>query len=71
MELDNTICSDFEKKIKHKNYIFSNGIDFVYEFFKLESKIDNPFLSKTVQLLGKNNFANKFFTKLADNGLVI
>ena len=27
--LDISICLDFEKKAKHKNYVFSNGIDFI------------------------------------------
>tara|TARA_B100000579_G_scaffold170862_1_gene139194 strand:+ start:2359 stop:3426 length:1068 start_codon:yes stop_codon:yes gene_type:complete len=71
LELDNSICQDFEKKTKHKNYLFSKGIDFVYEFFNLESRIDNSLLSKSVQFFGKNKHANKIFTKLADNGIVI
>ena len=71
LELDISICKDFEKKIKHKNYLFSTGVDFVYEFFNLESKMDNSILSKSVQIFGKNKYANKFFTKLADNGIVI
>ena len=69
LEIDNSVCSDFEKKIRHKNFLFSNGIDFVYEFFNLESRFKNPMFSKTVQLLGKNKNLNKFFTKFADNGL--
>ena len=71
LELDASICRDFEKKIKHKNYLFSTGIDLVYEFFNFESKFNNPFLSKSVQFFGKNEYANKFLTKLADNGIVI
>jgi 2-octaprenyl-6-methoxyphenol hydroxylase len=71
LELDESICKDFEKKSRHKNYLFSNGIDFVYEFFNLDSKMNNPFLSKSVQLLGKNRYINKFFTKFADNGIII
>ena len=70
LELDNSICIDFEKKIKHKNYLFSNGIDFIYEFFNLESKFGNQILSKQVQFLGKNKFINKIFKNLADNGLI-
>ena len=33
LDLDESICSKFEKKTKHKNLIFSSGIDFIYEFF--------------------------------------
>ena len=71
LEIDSSICIDFEKRIKHKNFVFSNGIDFVYEFFHLESKFKNSFFSKTVQLLGKNKNINKFFTNFADNGMRI
>ena len=71
LEIDNSICVDFEKKIKHKNFLFSNGIDFVYEFFHFESKFQNSLFSKSVQLLGKNKNINKFFTNFADNGMSI
>ncbi len=69
LEIDASICIDFEKKIRHKNYIFANGIDFVYEFFHFESKLQNPLFSKSVQFFGKNKYLNKFFTKFADTGL--
>ena len=71
LELNSSICEDFEKKTKHKNYLFSTGVDFVYEFFNLESKINNKILSKSLQFIGKNKSANKFFTKIADSGISI
>ena len=69
LELDKSICIDFEKKTKHKNYLFSRGIDYVYEFFNLESKMNNNILSKSIQVIGKNKFLNKSFEKIANNGL--
>ena len=69
LELDKSICNDFEKKTKHKNYLFSSGIDFVYEFFNLESKMNNNILSKSIQLIGKNKSLIKSFEKIANNGL--
>ena len=54
-----------------KNYLFSNGIDFIYEFFNFENKFNNNNLSKLVKLVGKNNLANKIFTKIADKGISI
>ena len=69
LELDNSICMDFEKKSKNKNFLFAQGIDFIYEFFNLENKIKNNIFSKSVKLLGKSKIANNFFTKFADNGL--
>ena len=71
LEIDSSICVDFEKKMRHKNFLFANGIDFVYEFFHFESKFQNPLLSKSVQFLGKNKNLNKFFIKFADTGLNI
>ena len=71
LDLDNSICLDFEKVSKHRNYLFSRSIDFVYEFFNLENKIKNSILSKAVKLLGKNNLTNKFFIKFADKGITI
>ena len=71
LELDKSLCKEFENKTKHKNYLFSNGIDFVYEFFNFENKINNPIFTKSLQLLGKNKYANNFIKKFADNGIVI
>jgi len=71
LELNSSICKDFEKKIRHKNYLFSSGVDLIYEFFNLESKFNNSILSKSVQLIGKNKYTNKFLTKLANDGIVI
>ena len=71
LDLDTSICLDFEKKTKNQNFLFSHGIDFIYEFFNLESKFKNNSLSKSIKLLGKNKFLNKLFIKFADNGLTI
>ena len=71
LELDKTICKEFEKKRKHKNFIFSNGVDTIYEFFKFESKLRSKTLSRLVKSLGKNNFLNKTFSKFADEGIII
>ena len=68
--LDKSICIEFEKKTRDKNYLFSSGIDFIYEFFNLENKINTNMLSKSVKYLGSNKNINKIFTKIADNGLV-
>ncbi len=70
MCLDSSVNSEFEKKIKHKNFIFLNGIDLVHEFFNFERKSSNTFLSKSIQLIGKNSSVNKLFTKIADKGIL-
>ena len=60
-----------KKTIQKENYLFSNGIDFIYEFFNFENKIRNNTLSKSVKILGKNKIFNKLFTRFADKGLVL
>ena len=69
LPIDGSVNIEFEKKIKHKNYIFSNSIDFIHEFFNFERKFKNTILSKSVMLLGRNPFLNKFFTNIADKGI--
>ena len=71
LDLDYSICIDFEKKTRHKNLIFSNSIDFIYEYFNFENKVKKNFLSKAVKYLGKNNKINKILTNVADNGFMI
>ena len=71
LDLDISIVKDFEKNTKNKNFLFSNGIDLIYEFFSFESKFKNKKLSKFIQFLGKNKPMNKFFKSFADKGLNI
>ena len=63
------VNQEFESKCKSKNYIFSNGIDYVYEFFNFERKTHSKLLSKSVKLLCDNSMINKFFTRIADRGI--
>ena len=60
---------NLKKKTKHKNFLFSNGIDFIYEYFNLEKNTNNNILSKSINLIGKNSYINKMFTKIADKGV--
>jgi len=71
LDLDSSVCSEFMSQNKHKNYLFSQGIDFIYEFFNFENKINNNFLSKSLQFFGNNKISNKFLTKFADEGILI
>ena len=70
LPIDKFIFSEFEKKSKSKNFIFSNGIDFVNKFFNFERKTNNSLLSKSIQLIGKNPSINKIFIKIADEGIL-
>ena len=69
LPLDSFILKQFEEKTKSKNYIFSTGIDFIYEFFKLENKYGNKYSNQILSAVGKNNTFSKYVSKIADNGL--
>jgi 2-octaprenyl-6-methoxyphenol hydroxylase len=71
LEVDSSICSEFEKKLKHKNFLFSSGIDLIYEFFNFESKIKNDQLGKIIEYFGKKKSLNNFLTAIADEGISI
>ena len=71
MQLDPLIFEEFEKKTKHSNFIFSSGVDFIYEFFNFDKKNNNTNLNKILKYVGKNKSLNNLFIKLADNGLNI
>jgi 2-octaprenyl-6-methoxyphenol hydroxylase len=69
LDIDHSICSEFEKTLRHKNLIFSMGIDWIYEIFNYESKLDNQFLIKSVNIIGNNKLFNFLIKRFADSGL--
>ena len=69
MQLDASILNDFEKKTKNKNFIFSSGIDFIYEIFNTEKKKININFNMILKTIVKNKKLNNLFIKLADRGL--
>ena len=71
LDVDNTICHEFQKISQDKNYLFSTGIDLIYELFNLESKFKSSLLSKSIKIIGKNEIVNFLFKKFADGGLRI
>ena len=68
LPLDGSVNEEFEKKLKHKNYIFSSGIDLIHEFFNLERKFNNNILSKSLKIITHNPTINKTFKRIADTG---
>ena len=69
LSLDSSVNLDFQKKTKHKNFIFSNGIDFIQEIFNLERKMNTSILSKSVKTFSNYPQINKMFRKIADKGI--
>tara|TARA_B100001057_G_scaffold2519_1_gene2327 strand:+ start:5484 stop:6560 length:1077 start_codon:yes stop_codon:yes gene_type:complete len=71
LDLDYSLCQEFQKKSKDKNYIFSSSIDWIYELFNLESKINSNLINKTINLVGNNKRVNTILKKFADSGISI
>ena len=69
LQLDSSILSEFEKETKIKNFLFSNSIDFIYEIFNLDKKIESKGFNKILKVIGKNKNLTNYFIKLADEGL--
>ena len=55
--------------MKHKNFLFSNSIDLIYEIFKLEGNIKNNVIGKTIKLFGKNKMLKIFYKKVMGDAL--
>ena len=71
LPLDSSVNYEFQKKIRHKNFVFSSGIDLIYELFNIERKSKNSFLSKSIKTISNYPSINKIFTKIADRGALI
>jgi len=69
MPIDSSVNKEFEKNLRHKNYIFLNGIDLIHEFFNFERKFNSTVLTKSIKFLGRNPSVNKMFTSIADKGI--
>ena len=69
LHIDALILTDFEKQTRNKNFIFSNGIDFIYEFFNIEKKIKIKNITKILKTIGKNKNFNNLLIKFADRGI--
>ena len=71
LDIDYSICREFQKNSQDKNYLFSIGIDWIYELFNFERKTKSNLLSKSINKIGQNKTVNSFFKKFADKGFRI
>ena len=71
LDIDASICQEFQKNSQDKNYIFSTGIDWIYELFNLERRTNSNLLNKSIYKIGNNKIINTILKKFADNGIRI
>ncbi len=68
LDLDSSICHEFQRRSQDKNFIFLSGIDWVYELFNFENSINSSLLNKSINFIGNNSVVNTFLKKFADTG---
>ena len=69
LNLDRSILKDFENKTKHYNYLFASGIDLIFEFFKIDNKLESKYSDKLFNFLENNSIFKKYSVNFADKGL--
>ena len=69
LSIDKAILFKFEKKIKHLNFIFSHGIDFIHEFFKFDNKLNNKISNELFNCFSKNKLIKRYIEDIANRGI--
>ena len=69
LPIDQSVFVEFQNNTKSKNLVFSEGINFIYEYFNPKYKIADDLIDSTARLVGGNKILNRFFKKIADMGL--
>ena len=71
LEVDSTCLKSFEELTKSKNFIFSEGINFLQDFFKFKKVFRDDQIDNFIKKIGKNKIIKNFFMKTADEGVTV
>ncbi len=69
LPIDISVAEDFQSSTKHLNYLYGKAIDGIYEFFRLDSNINNSISKPVFRILNKNSLFKKYSNILSDKGL--
>jgi len=69
LQLDTFVLEEFQKQTKNKNFIFSCGIDFIYQLFNFDKEVKGEKLNEVLKYFGKNKIITNLIIKFADKGL--
>ena len=64
-----TVLEKFEIERKNSNFVFAMGVDFLHEFFKLNSKHKLKSIDSLFEFINKNIFIKNKLVSFADKGL--
>ncbi len=68
LPIDISVAEDFQNSTKHLNYLYGKAIDGIYEFFRLDSNINNSISKPVFSILNKNSIFKKYSNILSDKG---
>jgi len=68
LPVDETCLRDFENNYKYKNFLFANGLDLIYEFFKVENKIPRAFSKNFFDIVNRSSYLKNLSSKIANKG---
>ena len=68
LPVDISVGEEFQKKTKHLNYLYGKAIDAIYEFFKLDSKLNNSMSEPIFNVLNKNSLFKKYSNLFSEKG---
>ena len=66
-----TVLEQFEIERKNSNFVFAMGVDFLYEFFKLNNRYNIKSIDNLFKFINKNVFIKKKFENFADKGFIL
>ena len=69
LPIDISVAQDFQNSTKHLNYLYGKAIDGIYEFFKLDNKINNSISKPVLKFLNNNSTFKKYSNLLSDKGI--
>ena len=69
LPIDISVAEDFQDSTRHINYLYGKAIDSIYEFFNLDSKVNNIISKPVFKILNKNLIFKKYSHFLSDKGL--
>ena len=69
LDIEQFCLNDFENSTKSKNFIFSEGINFIHDIFKTKKFYGEDQFSKIFEKINKSDKLKSFFIKTADEGL--
>ena len=69
LPIDSSVANEFQKSSKHLNFLYGKAIDGIYEFFKLDSILNNSISKPIFSILNKNQMFKRYSNIFSDEGL--